>query len=359
VRSPRTRSGGAATIAAALLAFAGSPGLPPLFRHSSFVYPCVIWAALRFGQRETTAVIAVIAAIAIWAAANGYYASAFGASDARLVSVMTFLAILSVTGMVLSAATAERRHAQAQLDSTLKKTSHVARLLQEALLPGKLPVHHRLQFDALYITAGEEALIGGDWYDAFELPDGTVAVSIGDVTGHGVEAAVTAERIRQAIFAAAVDLRDPAAILAKADGTLQFQDGNLATALVAIIDPEKREMRYASAGHPPPILAGPTTTPRMLPVGGIPLGIAQPIHPLPPTTSHLVALEAGALVLFYTDGLTEFRRDAADAESALLDSVAAIATDPASVRPAAALHHAVMGDESPRDDTVVLTVRLN
>jgi serine phosphatase RsbU (regulator of sigma subunit) len=223
-----------------------------------------------------------------------------------------------------------------------------------------LPYHRRVSFDALYVTAEEDALVGGDWYDAFLLPSGNIAISVGDVAGHGVDAAVAAERVRQAIFAAAADSEDPAAILIKADKTLTLQQANaVATAAVAIVDPQHHEMRYATAGHPPPVVAAPSAPAQRLAPGGIPLGIARPIQPVgdePQTRT--VALAPQSLIVFYTDGLVEFKRDAAAAEAQLLEHLNALAADAAQPHPATALRQAVMGDAPPRDDTVLLTLRL-
>lgn len=333
---------GAALVATAWLSFMTS--LPLAYP----VYPFVVWTALRLGQRETTVAVAALSAIAIWGTTHHQGPFGSGSFDHRLILLVTFMAVLAVTGLVLGAVTAERRSArirlaeaqralrarEAQLEGaerrfqvlaetvpamvwtadatgwidwydhrwyeytgqtreeaagwgwqrahhtedlprvmqdwpqsiatgepfdmelrirradglfrwflmraeplrdatgsivrwygtntdvdgqkrTLEKTTRVADTLAAAFLPERLPQRPDLRFDALYLTAGHEALIGGDWYDAFELPDGRIVLSIGDVIGHGLSAAVTAGRIRQAIFATAFDAVDPAAILIK------------------------------------------------------------------------------------------------------------------------------------------------
>jgi len=81
---------------------------------------------------------------------------------------------------------------------------HVADTLQRALLPERLPVDERLAFDAAYLPGAEEAIVGGDWYDAFRIPDGRIAFSIGDVAGHGLRAAIVMGEVRQAFRAAAL-----------------------------------------------------------------------------------------------------------------------------------------------------------
>ena len=234
----------------------------------------------------------------------------------------------------------------------LEQTTRIAETLQAAFLPEQLPERPDLRFDAVYLTAGHQALIGGDWYDAFELPEGHIVVSIGDVAGHGLRAAVTAGRIRQAIFAAAFDAPDPAAILSKVDRIFQAQDRTVATALVAIIDSDLQAMRYASAGHPPPMIASPTKPAQVLPYGGLPLGIADALQ----VENRAVPLERDAVVLFYTDGITEFGRDINRAEKKLLSALTRLVGNATMPHPAVALQREVVGFERPADDDTALLV---
>ena len=326
------------------------------------VYPFVIWAALRYGQRGTSLAIAVISAIAVWGTAHAQGPFSYGSLDQRLAYLVTFVGVLAVTGLVLCALIAERRLAYADLRETQEtlrgreaQLERVAETLRGAFLPEKLPQRPNLRIDALYMTAGREALIGGDWYDAFELADGRLVISIGDVIGHGLDAAVTAGRIRQAILAATLDASDPATILEKVNRMLQLQTETVATALVAMIDRDLRTMRYANAGHPPPMTAGPAMEARSLPPGGIPLGVAATLG----AKTQTLTLQPGAVVLFYTDGLTEFKRSIEGAERVLLEAVARLVGDHGNARPAVALQRAVMGSEEPADDVVLLVVQLS
>ncbi len=318
------------------------------------VYPFIIWAALRFRQRETTAVIALICGLAVWATSHGTGPWASGPLDARLIQLDSWMAVLAITGLVLGAITAERRVARVELQALLEQTKRSAEILQGAFIPESLPQRFGLECDALYIAAEREALIGGDWYDAFDLPDGRVVFSIGDVTGHGLDAAVTAARLRRGIFAAAFDAKDPADILVKADRLLQSQQNEPATALVAIVSQDFSTMSYASAGHPPPIVASPNMPARILAYGGIPFGVGMPVA----TRTHEVVLERDSVVLFYTDGLTEFSRDIDRAESAIMRAVAQLVANPRIERPATFVQRSVMGFERPADDTVLLVARL-
>ena len=257
------------------------------------LYPFIIWTALRFRQRETTAAIAVLCGLAIWATSHGMGPWTSGSLDSRLVQLDSWMAVLAITGLVLGAVTAERRAARKQLQVLLAQTKHSVETLQTAFLPEQLPQRVGLRSDVLYIAADHEALIGGDWYDAFALPDGRVAFSIGDVTGHGLDAAVSAARLRRSILLAAFEVEDPAEILDKADHAVGSRQKDPATALVAILSRDLRSVSYASAGHPPPIVAGPNTPALALEYGGVPFGVGIPIASL----THTAALEPGAAIL--------------------------------------------------------------
>jgi integral membrane sensor domain MASE1/anti-sigma regulatory factor (Ser/Thr protein kinase) len=319
------------------------------------VYPFIIWTALRFRQRETSAAIAVIFCLAIWATSHGFGPWISGSLDSRLVQLDSWMSVLAITGLVLGAITAERRGARLELQALLERTKRSAETLQAAFLPEHLPQRFGLQCDALYIAAEREALIGGDWYDAFALPDGRIAFSIGDVTGHGLDAAVTAARLRQSIFAAAFDAEDPAEILAKADRMLRSRQETPSTAMIAIISRDFATMSYASAGHPPPIVAGPNIPAHSLAYGGLPFGVGTPIA----LQTHSVALEPNAVILFYTDGLTEFKRDIERAERAVLEAVTRLVDSPQMERPALFVQRSVMGSVRPSDDTVLLVLQLS
>jgi integral membrane sensor domain MASE1/anti-sigma regulatory factor (Ser/Thr protein kinase) len=319
------------------------------------VYPFIIWTALRFRQREMTAAIAVVSGLAIWATSHGLGPWASGPLDSRLIQLDSWMSVLAITGLVLGAITAERRTARLDLQELLTQTKRSAVMLQAAFLPDHLPQRGNVRCDALYIAAEREALIGGDWYDAFDLPDGRIAFSIGDVTGHGLDAAVTAARLRRSIFAAAHDTADPAQILTKADHLLGSRHEAPATALVAILSRDLSTLRYASAGHPPPIVASPRTAARLLTHGGFPFGIGIPIA----SETHTVALEPDVAILFYTDGLTEFKRDIERTERAVLQAVMRLVDAPHVDRPAVFIQRSVMGSQRPADDTVLLVVQLS
>ena len=198
----------------------------------------------------------------------------------------------------------------------VEKTRRIAETLQRVFLPDRLPARENLWFDAIYLAAERDAQVGGDWYDAFDLNDGRVVISIGDVAGHGLEAAVVAGKLRQIIFAEALYNHDPATVLIQADIFLRGHGDTIATALVAILEPASGEMTYATAGHPSPIVSTPGKPAHNLTEGGAPLGTGNLVDgPIAHRATFTVPDDA--LVVFYTDGITEFDRNALAGEARL------------------------------------------
>ncbi len=223
---------------------------------------------------------------------------------------------------------------------------------QEAALPQALPHIPGLALDAHYRAGRAEARIGGDWYDAFRLIDGRVVLSVGDVSGSGLEAAVTMGSVRQVLRGVAQIHPDPAAMLDAADRTLRG-DGfaSFVTAFVGIFDPVLSELTYASAGHPRPLVrSGAAWQP--LAGTGVPLGVAGG----GPRTSTIVDIAEDAILVLYTDGLIEATRDIATGERLLREALADDAVV-AAPNPARAIYGAVLGDEDASDDTAIFVVR--
>jgi sigma-B regulation protein RsbU (phosphoserine phosphatase) len=180
---------------------------------------------------------------------------------------------------------------------------NVARDIQLGLLPAPLPdaACRRLDLHALMVPAKE---VGGDLYDYFPMRDGQLCVVIGDVSGKGVPAALFMAVTRTLIRTVAEDESDPAMITARVNDRLSQNNPRLmfVTLIVATIDPATRQLRWANAGHPPPLLcvadgdiwplAG-----RSGPACGIQAGI--------PYRGFSARLQPGNLLLTYTDGVTE------------------------------------------------------
>jgi hypothetical protein len=223
--------------------------------------------------------------------------------------------------------------------------------LQEAFLQQQLPAVSNLGFSATYLPAAATVQVGGDWYDAFELPHGRILFSIGDVAGHGIDAAVTMSRARQAIIAAALYEADPGAILERANKTLMLQDTRFATAICGFVDPATLQVTYATAGHPPAILTTPLGGARLLEYDGLPLGI----HLDATYPSFTFAAEPHSMLVLYTDGLLEYDRNLIQGERRMLETARAIAGRRVD-NPAAEIQDAIFAQYEPLDDVAILTI---
>jgi len=238
-----------------------------------------------------------------------------------------------------------------------ERTKRIAETLQDVFLPKELPQRANLRLDAVYLPAEKDALVGGDWFDAFEMPDGRLGFSIGDVTGHGLQASVIVGRLRQAIFTLAFQLQDPAQILEATDRILRHQEPDtMVTALVGFIDASQTVMTYASAGHPPPIVANRNEETKTLAAHGeLPLGIGSGLS----LSTHTVAIEPDTVIALYTDGMIEFSRDVITAEAKLRAAVALIVGNTTIARPALAVQEIVFDDVSTRDDAALLLLQFS
>jgi PAS domain S-box-containing protein len=240
---------------------------------------------------------------------------------------------------------------------SLERSKRIAETLHDIFLPKSLPQYSDMRLDAVYLPAEKDALVGGDWYDAFELPDGRLVVSIGDVAGHGLAASITVGRLRQAIFTLAWRADDPAEILKELNELLENQEpGTMVTAIVASIDPTHSTMRYASAGHPPPLIARVKGEPAAeLPLGEPPLGIGWHARP----TTHTVSIPRDAVVAFYTDGMTEFTRNATAIEAKMAAALSELVGDAGAALPAKTLAEKLFGGKMPTDDAALLLMQFS
>jgi len=242
----------------------------------------------------------------------------------------------------------ERRRQGDELTRLYEREHSVAKALQAAFLPPFLPDVPGIAFDAVYRPAARETEVGGDWYDAFVLPDGRVAISIGDVMGHGLEAATAMVRVRETLRAAAtLPGLAPDGVLRTASSALATaQHDVLATATFGVLDRTAGTFTYACAGHPGPLLrrAYAVTT---LAGGGTLLGLEGVAAP-----THVIALRAGDMLGFYTDGLVEAERDIERGERRLVEAFRTNGRDAAKIV-------AVTLAVEPRDDVALLTVAID
>ncbi len=233
---------------------------------------------------------------------------------------------------------------------TFEHERSIAASLQAASLPNRLPAARGVRLYADYRPGSAEATIGGDWYDALVLDDGSFVFTIGDVVGHGLRAAIVMTKLRQAMQAAALVDSDPNVVLAVADRTLRLHDPEaFATALAARYDPVTRRLRFASAGHPPPVLRHPDGRVEELANPGTLLGLRT--AEAGPT--RIAVMPRGATLLFHTDGLTEATRDIAEGQLRLVTALASGAFL-AAADPAQAFVSEVLQGREAGDDVAVL-----
>jgi signal transduction histidine kinase/DNA-binding response OmpR family regulator len=162
--------------------------------------------------------------------------------------------------------------------------------------------------------------VGGDWYEALDIGNGRVAVAVGDVVGRGLDATKTAVRLRGALGLAAFDIQGPTQALTVLDRyseTVQGAPGS--TVALAVVDPTRSQVTYACAGHPPPLLVSPTGDVAYLEEGrSWPLGLDVQS---PRAQAGQAPFPPGSLLLLYTDGLVERRRESLDVGLARLTQV--------------------------------------
>jgi len=205
-----------------------------------------------------------------------------------------------------------------------ERERRVATTFQEAALVPSLPEIPGLTFEAMYEAAMLEATVGGDWYDAFRLPDGRVVLSIGDVAGKGLQAAVAMASVRQSIRTAALINADPVAVLNAVDRIVRaLGQAPFVTAFVGVLDPVSFEFTFASAGHPPALLRDPDGAITSLAEGDLPLGLRGRCDEV----SRTIEIAPGSTLLCYTDGLTEFDRDPVAGERRVRDAFARATRD--------------------------------
>jgi PAS domain S-box-containing protein len=236
---------------------------------------------------------------------------------------------------------------------TFERERNIASTLQQASLPTIIPKSKGLQFDAVYLPAGQQAEVGGDWYDAIELDDGSVVISVGDVTGRGIQAAAIMSKVRHAMGMVPLHEVDPAKILDAAEWFLRKRYPEaIVTAFVAIVNPERTSMQFANAGHPPPFLRrrGELIA---LEEAGLPLGLR---YLEARSKSRAIELRDADLLVLFTDGLVEWNRNWDEGERALervLSSRAVVATG----APATFIARSCL-PARPYDDVAILAVRV-
>ena len=232
-----------------------------------------------------------------------------------------------------------------------ERERRIVETLQRSLLPARMPQLPGMSIAARYQPGGAD--VGGDWYDAIELADG-VGVAMGDVVGHGIDAAATMGELRNALRAYALDGVPPGGILAKLDHLVeQLQDDRMTTLIYAVIDADWTRVRFASAGHLPALVVAPDGSAEFLWGGrSTPLGVRAGGAYEEGTAT----LAPGSTLVLYTDGLVEVRGEELDDGLERLRSVAAAGPP----EPDALCDHVIeslLGSRPASDDVALLALR--
>ncbi|MEU8069110.1 MULTISPECIES: SpoIIE family protein phosphatase [unclassified Micromonospora] len=235
----------------------------------------------------------------------------------------------------------------------------VAQTLQQSLLPPVLPVVEGIGFAAEYVPTGDDAEVGGDFYDVLPLPDGRWLVVVGDVSGKGVQAAAVTGLVRDVIRVLVGDGKPLPEVLGRLNETLVERGGGryctLALASVAPGDGDQLDVSLHLAGHDRPVLLHGGGGATFVGVGGTALGLLDAIT----TPTAELSLKPGDALIFYTDGVTERRRGRElFGTERLRESAAPLAGYSADVV-AARLRATTIAfsAEPPRDDIAVLVLR--
>jgi PAS domain S-box-containing protein len=231
-----------------------------------------------------------------------------------------------------------------------------AETLQRSLLPDQLPSVDGLVMEARYLPVARNMEIGGDWYDAFRLPDRRLAIAVGDVMGKGLTAAAGMGRVRNALRALALTDPRPAAVLTGLDRlfTATELEEQVTTVAYLVIDPQTGDGLMGNAGHLPVLRLGTSGEPFLDETeAGTPLGWPSPRQ------QHPFRLAPGCTAVLYSDGLVENRVRGLDAGLGELVAVAARARAEVVGHPERLLNYLVDGmlaGHEQDDDVTVLVL---
>ena len=233
-----------------------------------------------------------------------------------------------------------------------------AETLQRSLLPDQLPIVPGLVMEARYLPVTRNMEIGGDWYDSFRLPDGRLAIAVGDVMGKGLTAAAGMGRVRNALRALALTDPRPAAVLTGLDRLFSATEleEQVTTVAYLVIDPRTGDGLMGNAGHLPVLRLGLDTEPYLDETeAGTPLGWPSPRQ------QHPLRLPPGSTAVLYSDGLVENRLRGLDSGLNELVAVAARARSGVVGHPEQLLSYlvdAMLAGHEQDDDVTVLVLHV-
>jgi serine phosphatase RsbU (regulator of sigma subunit) len=276
--------------------------------------------------------------------------------DDGLVTLLQQVADMVARTVAEQRAQHEERERSAELRRSAERLQRVAKILERAILPDRLPELVGASVAGRYMPGSLEAEVGGDWYDVLPLDDDHVALVIGDVVGRGVEAAASMGQLRNALRGFLIGGAGPGEALTSLDRvahTLPEAVGS--TVACALLDLRSGRLTHAAAGHLPPLLVGADGTTTWLESGrALPLGVvADKRH-----EQAEVQVAPGGTIVLYTDGLVERRDVGITARMAVLAQACAGGHG----APADLVAHAVatLLEEQPGlDDAAILALTLD
>lgn len=230
----------------------------------------------------------------------------------------------------------------------------IAETLQQSVLPERLPALHGVQLAARYLPGTVGVDVGGDWYDAIHLADGSIGLVIGDVVGKGVQAAAMMGQLRNALRAFAFEHNDPYEVVSRLGRLVEgMMEVPFATLAYLVVDPRERNVRYVVAGHPPPLVRAADGTTTFLNGGRtLPIGVDGSLS----FQAGEALIERGSSLVLYTDGLVERRGRSLDEGLRLLAAAAAVSDDDPEEL-VDTLVTSLIGDNERPDDIAVLALR--
>jgi GAF domain-containing protein/anti-sigma regulatory factor (Ser/Thr protein kinase) len=238
----------------------------------------------------------------------------------------------------------------------LLEQHRVAQVLQRSLLPTELPQPPGLAIAARYLPAAAKQLVGGDWYDVLVLADGRVGVVIGDVVGHGLDAATLMGALRNALQAYALQGLTPAQVapLLARFASSAVARGQMATYLYGVVDTDRRCFRFVNASHPPPVVVRPDGSAEVVEAKSVLPPLGAPFNVAVEET--VIDLDPGTAVVLYTDGLVERRgMRLSTRQQELHDAAAASPAEPDLL--CESLIARMIGGEPPADDAAIVAVQ--
>ena len=252
----------------------------------------------------------------------------------------------------------ELLRAKRRAEETEARAVALARTLQQTLIPPSPPVVPGLEVSAVYRPAGDGNVVGGDFYDVFQIAVDDWVVVLGDVSGKGVDAAVLTSLIRYTVRGITVTMPDPSAALRGLNRVLLAHDTeHFCTVVLCRLIRERGGWRLltSSAGHPPTLLWRSGAAPTPLGEPGYVVGAFEEAV----FTTAEVMLGPGDTVVLYTDGVTEARHQGAFfGADRLLDRLQAHGASPATLTSGVLADVLRFQDDDPRDDIAVLALRV-